>query len=463
MSANLELMANLMRRAGFGATREELEERVQVGYEATVEELLDPESQPAVDRWEIMRYQPWAFRSGTIQNFGSAEWLQAMIASKRPLQEKLALFWYMLIPTGVAKTDHYQNENRRIHEFKEIGMGKFEDILLATAKSPGMLFYLDNIENTATAVNENWGRELLELFSMGVGNYTEVDVREASRAFTGWTYDLMLPRGPVGRHDQDFTYKPELHDDGEKTFLGQTGNFNGDDIIRIILEQHATPKFLARHLYNFFVADEVQVPAWGVTPPRDEDAVEMLADALIETDYDIKHTLRVLFNSDFFKNARFEKIKNPAEIVVSTLRMVGGYEKPFPGLGDMSRQYGYMGQDLLNVPSVEGWHYGAEWINSGSLMRRINFTADMFGDASKPGVQNIINRVKQGGKLSPEQLVDACLDLMGPLDVTEASKTELVAYAQEGGDLDCSSDDNCEIRITELLQLIVSLREFQYA
>ena len=254
MSANLELMAHLMRRAGFGATREELEERVQVGYEATVEELLDPESQPAVDRWEIMRYQPWAFRSGTIQNFGSAEWLQAMIASKRPLQEKLALFWYMLIPTGVAKTDHYQNENRRIHEFKEIGMGKFEDILLATAKSPGMLFYLDNIENTATAVNENWGRELLELFSMGVGNYTEVDVREASRAFTGWTYDLMLPRGPVGRHDQDFTYKPELHDDGEKTFLGQTGNFNGDDIIRIILEQPATAQFLARHLYNFFLS-----------------------------------------------------------------------------------------------------------------------------------------------------------------------------------------------------------------
>ena len=249
----------------------------------------------------------------------------------------------------------------------------------------------------------------------------------------------------------------------KKTFLGQTGNFNGDDIIRIILEQPATAQFLARHLYNFFVADEVQVPAWGVTPPRDEDAVEMLADALIETDYDIKHTLRVLFNSDFFKNARFEKIKNPAEIVVSTLRMVGGYEKPFPGLGDMSRQYGYMGQDLLNVPSVEGWHYGAEWINSGSLMRRINFTADMFGDASKPGVQNIINRVKQGGKLSPEQLVDTCLDLMGPLDVTEASKTELVAYAQEGGDLDCSRDDNCEIRITELLQLIVSLREFQYA
>lgn len=143
--------------------------------------------------------------------------------------------------------------------------------------------------------------------------------------------------------------------------------------------------------------------------------------------------------------------------------MVGGYEKPFPGLGDMSRQYGYMGQDLLNVPSVEGWHFGAEWINSGSLMRRINFTADMFGDASKPGVQNIVNRVKQGGKLSPEQLVDSCLDLMGPLDVTEASKTELVAYAQEAGDLDCSTDANCEVRITELLQLIVSLREFQYA
>ncbi|HCG91620.1 MAG TPA: hypothetical protein DEZ08_07265 [Dehalococcoidia bacterium] len=460
---DIELMAHLMRRAGFGATRSELETRVQKGYDATVEELLDPESQPPVDRWEIMRYQPYAFRSGTIQNFGSSEWLQAMISSQRPLQEKLALFWYMLMPTGVAKTDHYQNENRRIHEFKEIGMGSFYDILMATAKTPGMLFYLDNIENNAKAVNENWGRELLELFSMGVGNYTEIDVREASRAFTGWTYELMLPRGPINRHDQNFIYRPEMHDDGEKTFLGQTGNFNGEDIIRIILEQPATAQFLARHMYNFFVADDVQVPAWGVTPPRDEAAVDLLADTLFESDYDITKTLRVLFTSDFFKNARFEKIKNPAEIVVSTLRMVGGYEKPFPGLGDMSRQYGYMGMDLLNVPSVEGWHFGAEWINSGSLMRRINFTADMVGDASKPGIQDMINRIKESKKLTPVQLVDQCLDLMGPLDVTETSKQELVMYASEGGNLNFETDTDYEVRITELLQLIVSLREYQYA
>ena len=148
---------------------------------------------------------------------------------KRPLQEKLALFWYMLIPTGVAKTDHYQNENRRIHEFKEIGMGKFEDILLATAKSPGMLFYLDNIENTATAVNENWGRELLELFSMGVGNYTEDDIKECAKAFTGWSIgnvEYMMERSsrggdwPYGKIAYHYEFKDDDNDKDNKKFLG---------------------------------------------------------------------------------------------------------------------------------------------------------------------------------------------------------------------------------------------------
>ena len=140
-----------------------------------------------------------------------------------------------------------------------------------------MIYWLDNCENHAYAVNENWGRELLELFSMGVGNYTEADVLECSRAFTGWTIQPKLPRGPLGRHDWFFEYREEDHDDGEKTFLGQTGNFDGGDIIRIICEQPATSRFIARHLYNFFVADEAQVPAWSVTPPLDPEAVEFLA------------------------------------------------------------------------------------------------------------------------------------------------------------------------------------------
>jgi len=329
-----------------------------------------------------------------------------------------------------------------------------------------MIYWLDNCENHSTAVNENWGRELLELFSMGVGNYTEVDVRECSRAFTGWSILPRLPRGPIGRHDWFFEYREDDHDDGEKTFLGETGNFNGEDIIRIICEQPATARFIARHLYSFFVADEAQVPAWSVTPPVDPEAVDLLADTLVESGYDIRSTLRVLFNSDFFKNARFARLKSPAEVVVGTLRLVGGAEFPAPGIGDLSRQPGYMGQDLLNPPSVEGWHTGAEWINSGSLMRRVNFTADLVGDLNRPGVKALVERLKVQGERSPGKVVDSCLDLMGPLEVNPESRDELIGYVEEGGDFGWDKADQVEssmTRVSELLQLIVTIREYQYA
>jgi uncharacterized protein (DUF1800 family) len=307
---------------------------------------------------------------------------------------------------------------------------------------------------------------LLELFSMGVGNYTEVDVREVSRAFTGWTIQPKLPRGPIGRHDWQFVYRPDDHDDTEKTFLGETGNFNGEDVIDIICQHPATATFVARHLYNFFVADEAQVPAWAVTPPRDQEAIDLLADTFIESNYDIRSVLRVLFNSDFFKNARFQRLKSPAEVVVGTLKLVGGYEFPAPGIGELSKQATYMGQDLLNPPSVEGWHTGVEWINSGSLMRRINFTADLVGDVNRPGIQSIISRLQAQGDLSPEQFVDICLDLMGPLEVDRETRQELVDHASVDGVLSWGAEQDSTKsaeRASEMLQLIVSLRDYQYA
>jgi uncharacterized protein (DUF1800 family) len=307
--------------------------------------------------------------------------------------------------TGVSKVDHYDEITRMVALFRENGMGNYKELLVELAKSPAMIYWLDNCENHADAVNENWGRELLELFSMGVGNYTEVDVREVSRAFTGWTIRPKLPRGPIGRHDWQFVYCPDDHDDTEKTFLGEVGNFNGEDVIDIICQHPATATFIARHLYNFFVADEAQVPAWAVTPPRDQEAIDLLADTFIESNYDIRSVLRVLFNSDFFKNARFQRLKNPAEVVVGTLKLVGGHEFPAPGIGELSKQATYMGQDLLNPPSVEGWHTGVEWINSGSLMRRINFTADLVGDVNRPGIQSIISRLQAQGDLSPKKFV----------------------------------------------------------
>ncbi|MFB3098248.1 MAG: DUF1800 family protein [Dehalococcoidia bacterium] len=460
----IALMAHLMRRAGFGATREELEERAAKGYEATVEELLNSESQPALDRFELVRYHPWTWKPGTLPGMGAVEWLWYMVNTKRPLEEKMTLFWHHLFATGVSKVDHYDEITAMVATFREKGMGSYRDLLLDMAKNPAMIYWLDNCDNHADAVNENWGRELLELFSMGVGNYTEVDVREASRAFTGWTIEPKLPRGPIGRHDWHFTYRADDHDDGEKSFLGETGNLGGEDIIDIICAHPASASFIARHLYNFFVADEAQVPAWAVTPPRDQDAIDTLTDALVDSGYDIRSTLRVLFNSDFFKNARFARLKSPAEVVVGTLKLVGGFEFPAPGIGEMSRQPSYMGQDLLNPPSVEGWHTGTEWINSGSLMRRINFTADMVGNTSHPGVQSMINRLKDQNSQTPEAFVDACLELMGPLEVNQETRQELVDHAKVGGNLNWATDAaGSSERVGELLQLIVSTRDYQYA
>ncbi len=463
---DIALMAHLMRRAGFGATREELEARVVNGYEATVEELLNTDEQPRLNRNEMMRYHPWAWRPGTLPGMGAAEWLHDMINTRRPLEEKMTLFWHGIFATGVSKVDHYDDVMDMIVKFREKGMGDFRELLVDMAKDPAMIYWLDNCENHADAVNENWGRELLELFSMGVGNYTEVDVRECSRAFTGWTIEPKLPRGPIGRHDWFFEYRPEDHDDTEKTFLGKTGNFDGEDIVRIISENPACAGFIARHLYNFFVADEAQVPAWSVTPPSDPEAVEMLANTLRENGYDMRTTLRVLFNSDFFKNARFARLKNPTEVVVGTLRMVGGAEFPAPGIGDLSRQPSYMGQDLLNPPSVEGWHTGAEWINSGSLMRRVNFTAELVGDVSRPGIRDMVDRLQAQGGRSAAEIVDGCLDLMGPLEVTKESHIELVGFVSEGGEFSWGTEGEVAEstrRVSELLQLIVSLREYQYA
>ena len=463
---DIALMSHLLRRAGFGAPREELEARAAKGYEATVEELLNPKTQEIADRDEMMRYHPWTWRPGTLPGMGAAEWLHDMVNTENPLEEKMALFWHQVFATGVSKVDHYDDVMDMIVKFRQKGMGDFRVLLLEMAQDPAMIYWLDNCDNHASAVNENWGRELLELFSLGVGNYTEVDVRECSRAFTGWTIQPKLPRGPIGRHDWFFQFKEEDHDDGEKTFLGETGNLNGDDIIRIISEQPATAMFIARHLYNFFVADEAQVPAWAVTPPIDQEAIDLLTDTLIESNYDIRSTLRVLFNSEFFKNARFARLKSPTEVVVGTLRLVGGAEFPAPGIGDLSRQPSYMGQDLLNPPSVEGWHTGAEWINSGSLMRRVNFTAELVGDVERPGIKSLVERLQSQGDKSAEKVVDGCLDLMGPLEVQPESRVELIQFVGEKGEFGWSSPEQTEeskARVSELLQLIVSLREYQYA
>jgi uncharacterized protein (DUF1800 family) len=260
-----------------------------------------------------------------------------------------------------------------------------------------------------------------------------------------------------------FFYNPNDHDDSEKTFLGETGRWNGEDIIEICCKQPSAARFVARHLYNFFVADEPQVPAWQKTPPRDMALIQQMEKAYFENNYEIRAMLRVLFNSQSFKDARFARVKSPAEVVASTLKLVGGWDTPKPGLQPIANEIRYMGQDLLNPPTVEGWHTGSEWIDSGTLVERINFCADQLGDTSKPGVQAIIKRLaSQHGVLTPEGLVNGCLEALGHYELPKETKDHLVNHVRKGGALKADAPDFGQ-RAAQVLQLIVSTQEYQFA
>jgi uncharacterized protein (DUF1800 family) len=462
---NIALVSHLMRRAGFGASRAELEAYAAQGYEATVEELLHPERQPEVDEDVMFRYFPH-LEAPAAPVQGQTHWVYRMVTTQRPLEEKMALFWHQLFATGNSKVDNPPELVQQIAMFRRYGLGSYRDLLVELAKNPAMIYWLDNNGNHRGAINENWGRELMELFSMGVGNYSEDDIKEASRAVTGWTIAPKLPRQPLGRFHWGFQYKPEDHDDGEKTFLGHTGRFNGDDIIDIIVQQPATARFLSRHLYNFFVADEPQVPSWNITPPRDPQAIETLMQAYFDSHYDMRSILRVLFLSDFFKAARFSRVKSPAELVISTVRLAGNFRAPRPGVQDLAAECAYQGQELLNPPSVESWHTGQEWIDGGALVRRVNFAAKFLGDTTLPGIRALIDALRARGPLSPAAFVDACLDLLGPLDVGAQTRSELLAQAEEGGELRWDTEQAARIserRVGVMLALISASREYQLA
>ncbi len=461
----ITLMAHLMRRAAFGASRSELEERAAKGYEVTVEELLNPGDEPGVDEDELIRYFPH-FESSLAPVSAQTEWVYRMINTRWPLQEKIALFWHQLFATGNSKVDNPPELLQQVAMLRREGLSTFPNLLMQLAKNPAMIFWLDNNGNHYGAINENWGRELLELFSMGVGHYSEDDIKEASRAFTGWTIGTKPPRQPLGRFFWSFEFKPEDHDYGEKQFLGHSGNFDGGDIIDIVIKQEDTARFLARHLYNFFVADEPQVPAWNITPPNDPEAIEILVKAYMDSQADIRSILRVLFNSDFFKRARFVHVKSPAELVVSTARLAGNYGAPRTGFPLLAFECGWQGQELMNPPSVESWHTGSEWIDGGALVRRVNFAAKLLSDTSLPGIKAIVAEVKQRGKLSPAEFVNTCLDLVGPMEVDEGTYQELLTQAQQGGDINWETEEKAlksEQRTGLMLAMVAATREFQFA
>ena len=477
-NSDVELIAHLMRRAGFGATRDQLDAYAAKGYEATVEELINAGEEQRMGDDLIRRFQPEL--SGMLnQNSSGPNWLYRMGTTTASLQEKMALFWHGIFATGYPKVIHGKALSDQIRMFRRYGMGSYRNLLVELSKDPAMIIWLDNQDNHKGAINENYGRELLELFSMGVGNYTETDIKECARAFTGWTIanreymELRSQRDsdwPYGRISWHFEYNPDDHDDGEKEFLGQEGRFTGEDVIDIICQQQATARFISRHLYSFFVADEPPVPEWPYTPPADDQAIEQLAQAYFDSEYDIAGMLRVLFNSDFFqsKSSWYTKVKSPVELVAGVIRLTDEFDRPRQEIMERYLQAQYMGQWLNNPPSVEGWHQGTDWLDTGTLVERVNFASQQLGDANKPGVKAMIGRITTRDErvISPEGLVDACLDQAGALGVSDDTRRELIDFASKGGEVLLGyegSDQEASERIVEVLQMVASTQEFQRA
>ena len=343
--------------------------------------------QPVVDKF----FYSLAANAIETQRLG-LWWANQMLTTRRPLEEKLTLFWHGHFATGENKVRDYRMMLRQNEIFRAHAAGDLRGLLVGILKDPGMLVYLDNGENIKKHPNENFGRELLELFSMGVGNYTERDVREAARAFTGWTNNVL-----------DFKFDADQHDSGEKTFLGATGPFNGEDIIEIILKQSATAEFVSAKLYRYFVRDEVspQVRA-------------SLGRTFRESGYQIKPLLKQIFLSkDFYSAPAYAtQIKSPVQLVVSTYKKLGLRE--VPTIPDFGRMTGGLGQSLFNPPNVAGWAGGRTWITPSTLLQRGN----LFRDVLVPNVKGF--RPPDRSMSSTDQGVGE--RLARGMDITEATK-----------------------------------------
>lgn len=397
--------AHLMERAGFGGTPEEIAALAGLGPEAAVDRMLagtpDPVPLPEFEPsgfWDpsLIHFPPsrpaatelaektgqamgvmvkpggdrplqpvtdrffYWLRATTLETRRLGFWwLDRMLRSGHPLEEKMTLFWHGHFATREEKLRDYRKIQLQLQTLRTGALGSFRTLLTAVAKDPAMLVFLDATHNVKGAPNENFGREVMELFTMGVGHYTEDDIREAARAFTGWQND-----------DLAFAFDPEKHDDGEKTFLGHRGRFTGDDILAMILDQPVTARYIASKIYRFFVRDTL-----------DDALADRLGDLFRGLDYQVKPFLRALFLSQDFHAAPSvaSHIKSPTELIVSTYRKLGLRE--FPGVPDPWMVGKTLGQILLYPPTVAGWGEGRSWITPGLLFERGNFAREvMFPD-----------------------------------------------------------------------------------
>ena len=322
-------------------------------------------------------------------------WANRMLNTQRPLEEKMSLFWHGHFATSEEKVRDYRKMEKQNALFRAQATGNFRTLMLAVAQDPAMLAYLDAAVNVKGAPNENFAREIMELFTMGVGHYSEKDIREAARAFTGWNYAGL-----------NFVNNPELHDDGMKTVLGQSGEFDGEEVIDILLAQPVTAEFIAAKLYRYFVREDLS-PALQT----------QLGALLREQNYEIAPFLEVLFSSrDFYSDASVaSRIKPPVELVISTYRKLGLHS--VPGIPDFNDLTESLGQKLLFPPNVAGWANGKSWITPGLLLARGNFVYDtMFPLIDFVATDRVPDQ--------RYQIISVADKLALGLDVTTATKPE---------------------------------------
>ena len=367
-----KLAAHLLRRAGFGGSPQEIQNAAVAGMHAAVDRLLQfvPDAYPAQPAGDISYGGPLdkiQRRNAIIAT--DLWWLNRTLLTANPLQERMVYFWSNHFTSGIGqKGISPQMMVDQFALFRQYALGNFAQLTHQVSRDPAMLHYLDGIANRKQHPNENYARELMELFTLGVGNYGEEDVRQSARAFTGFTVD---------RFSQQFMFNPRVHDAGIKTFLGRTGNFDGDNIVDIIMEQPATATFLARKFLRTFVYDDPE-----------PQLIAALADQYRTTGYDTGQLMSMLLRSNVFYSPRAYRalVKSPLELTIGALKTLGASAVGLRTLGALNQ----MGQLVMSPPNVAGWPGGALWMNTGTLLARLNYLHQLalFKPSSDAGNTN---------------------------------------------------------------------------
>ena len=448
---SLEWAGHLHRRAAFGASWPELQDALRRGPGAAVDALLSGgEGYEGFDRLmdELAPEAPEQFGGGTPGDGGlQAWWLYRILHTPHPLRERMTLFWHDHFATSIAKVRRPAAMKAQNLLIRRHALGSFRPFLLEMSRDPAMLAWLDSNSNVRGRPNENFARELLELFSLGVGRYAEADVREAARAFTGWHTD-----------GSNFTHNRLQHDDGPKTILGQAGPWDGADVVRIVLDQPAAAHFLVRKLYRQFISEAAIPP-----PPL----LEPLAERFRGSDYDVGDLVGTMLRSRLFysDHARRRRVKGPVEFVAGIFRSLGGR---LPGAGPAPPPAGLLdglGQTLFAPPNVKGWPGGESWLNTATLLARHNLAWKLVQGPLGPLGARVdpaaLLRAHAGGARGTAA-IDFLLDLLlqpSAGEIAPRARDELARFLAEG-DLKGVALDR---RLREATHAILTMPEYQLA